>query len=104
MSKEFRKKIEAELAGKIKDVLSAHHHDTAADITKQIKEGVKLIAKKFAKRMSELKKVEAGAEKAVKATRKKAVKVVRKVKRNVQTTGGKAKKKVAAVRKTVTAK
>lgn len=104
MSKEFRKKIEAELAGKIKEVLSAHHHDTAAEITKQIKEGVKLIAKKFAKRMSELKKIEASAEKKLKTTRKRATKAVSKVKRNIRKTGKQVKKKTVAVRKKITAK
>lgn len=104
MSKEFRKKIEAELAGKIKEVLSAHHQDTAAEITRQIKEGVKLIAKKFAKRMNEFREAEASAVKKSKTTRKRAVKAVRKEKGNIRKTGKKVKKKIVASRRKITAK
>lgn len=51
MNKELRKAVETELATRVKEVLEKHHPAVAAEISKQIREGVKYIAKKFVKHL-----------------------------------------------------
>ncbi|MBL0341710.1 MAG: hypothetical protein IPP71_12665 [Bacteroidetes bacterium] len=51
MNKELRKKIETELSALIKNSLSVHNKETAAAISKHIRDGVKSIAKKFVKHL-----------------------------------------------------
>ncbi len=66
MNKELRKAVETELATRVREVLEKHHPAVAAEISKQIREGVKFIAKKFVKHLP------GPAEKKVVAAKKKA--------------------------------
>jgi len=75
MDKEFRKSIETELAILINSSLSKRNEKAAAAASKQIKEGVRNIAKKFVKNLpaeskstakTKLKKVKTKSKAAVK--------------------------------------
>jgi hypothetical protein len=56
MNKELRKKVETELASVVKGVLEKHNPSVAAEISKQIREGVKFISKKFVKHLPSISK------------------------------------------------
>lgn len=96
MNKELRKAVETELATRVKEVLEKHHPAVAAEISKQIREGVKFIAKKFVKHLPAANsKNEAAAPK--KSAKAKKVNAVTPVKKKAAKTS--VKKKRPAVKK-----